>query len=97
MHSSELRNMEIMAQQELEAKKKEEFEHLYNEVLNSSEEGVINIQYNLTYPKEDLLKFLVENKNTLFHGSPNQNIEILEPRQANDRAKDFGNKLSSIG
>ncbi len=41
--------------------------------------------------KIDFLKWLVEKKGFLLHGSNNQNIKMLEPRLANCASKEFGN------
>ncbi|MDP3697262.1 MAG: hypothetical protein Q8R55_04525 [Candidatus Taylorbacteria bacterium] len=84
-------NFESMPIQEQENKQRA-FEILFEGVLQNKSEGIPTIDYNLQYPKEDFLKFLVENKNVLLHGSPNRDLEVLEPRQANDTAKESGNK-----
>ncbi len=42
-------------------------------------------------PKVEFLKWLVTKKGILLHGSNNKEISILEPRQANCTAKEFGN------
>ena len=47
--------------------------------------------------KEEFLKFIVENKNVLLHGSASQDLEVLEPRQANDSVKKSGNKNAVYG
>src|SRR3989344_8015276 len=72
----------------------EAFARLFEETLRKQEAGIPVIEYNLPYPKEDFLKFLVEEKNFLLHGSPNKDLEILEPRQANDGEKTSGNKMA---
>lgn len=73
--------------------KRREFERVLDEALAEKEgEEVPVIEYDLPYPKEEFLKFLVEEKNVLLHGSPNADLEILEPRRANDAAKESGNK-----
>ena len=72
--------------------KRKDFASLFEQSLNNKSESVPVIEYNLLYPKEDFLRFLTEEKNVLLHGSSNRNIEILEPRQANDTVKASGNK-----
>ena len=73
------------------------FGQLFEEILLNKDEAVPVIEYNLPYPKEDFLKFLVENKNVLLHGSSSKNLDSLEPRQANDRVKKSGNKKAVYG
>src|SRR3989344_4477569 len=75
----------------------EAFTKLFEETLRKQEAGVPAVEYNLPYPKEDFLKFLVEEKNVLLHGSPEKEIEIFEPRQANDTEKKSGNKVAVYG
>lgn len=48
------------------------------------------IEYALSYPKHEFLKYLIEEKKVLLHGS-NWNVETLEPRQGNCTSKKFGN------
>ena len=78
-------------------RKREAFSKLFEETLLKKEEGVPVVEYNLPYPKEDFLKFLAEEKNVLLHGSPEKDIEALEPRQANDTVKTSGNKKAVYG
>lgn len=89
-------SLPVQKSQEKESKQKE-FEGLFEYVLQNKSESVPIIEYSLPYPKEDFLKFIVESKNVLLHGSSNANLEILEPRQANDRAKISGNKNAVFG
>jgi len=77
--------------------KQKSFGELFDNTLLDKGGNIPIIEYNLQYPKEDFLKFLVENKNVLLHGSPNKNLEILEIRQANDTAKKSGNKRAVYG
>lgn len=65
------------------------FKKLRQEILKA--DGITEISYLLPYPKHNFLKYLVENGQVLLHGSPEKNIDILEPRQANCRSKKFGN------
>ncbi len=48
-------------------------------------------------PKVEFLKWLVTKKGLLLHGSNNKEINILEPRQANCTAKEFGNLKAVYG
>lgn len=89
-------NFESSPIQEQENKQKA-FEALFESVLKNQGESIPTIEYNLPYPKEEFLKFITENKNVLLHGSANQNLEVLEPRQANDAAKKSGNKNAVYG
>lgn len=72
-----------------------EREFAFAQLLNSFETERDNsngyIEYNLPYPKELFLKYLTEKKSFLLHGS-SQNLDILEPQQANDTHKKSGNK-----
>ena len=45
------------------------------------------IDYSLPYPKWQFLTYLCETKDLVLHGSQNLEIEIVEPRQANDIRK----------
>ncbi|MDP3985867.1 MAG: hypothetical protein Q8P77_00310 [Candidatus Veblenbacteria bacterium] len=85
--------MEGTARQEEEVRRRADFAQLYSNFFEShSKEAIAVIDYNLPYPKEEFLKFLVEEKHLLLHGSSNQNLEVLAPQQTNDGAKEFGNK-----
>lgn len=89
-------NFESFPQQNNEIIEKEHklktFDDLFERTLSEAEmEKVPTIEYHLPYPKEEFLKFLVKEKNCLLHGS-NQNIDVVEPRQANDSSKESGNK-----
>lgn len=74
-------------QQEKEAA----FESLLEKFEHTRDENKGYIRYELPYPKEEFLSFLGQKKNTLFHGS-SERVDVLEPRQARDTAKSFGNK-----
>lgn len=69
-----------------EAEKVEVFEKMWKEL---PEEGGY-IEFKSDFPKHEFLEFLVENKNVVLHGTP-LDLGELEPRQANDKAKKFGN------
>ena len=49
------------------------------------------LDYQLPYPKWQFLSYLCETKELVLHGSQNQDISIVEPRQANDK-KAFSNQ-----
>lgn len=72
-----------------EQEKFQEFDEIFEAAMNS-EDGFI--EYTSMYPKEEFLKYLVENKGVLLHGSNNTEINELEPRQANCASKEFGNQ-----
>lgn len=89
-------NFESFPQQDSEmmekAEKLKSFDDLFEKTLSELEsEAVPTIEYNLPYPKEEFLDFLVREKNCLLHGSA-MNFDVVEPRQANDAAKQAGNK-----
>ncbi len=77
--------------------KRKAFANLFEQTLLKKSETIPVVEYNLPYPKEDFLKFLTEEKNVLLHGSSNGDIEIVEPRQANDTVKTSGNKKAIYG
>ncbi len=66
----------------------------YSEIWNRLEntELIDDGEFTEEYPKHDFLKWAVEEKNVLLHGSNNDNISHLEPRLANCTSKEFGNK-----
>lgn len=67
--------------------KEELFEQMYEAALKQG--GLV--AYQASYPKHEFLAFLVREKGVLLHGSNNQDITELEPRQANCQSKKFGN------
>ena len=56
------------------------FNQLWTHFLESSKGDFL--EYNSTYSKYDFLRYLVDHKEVVLHGSPNFDIEVLEPRQA---------------
>ena len=72
--------------------KQKVFKDLFDHTLLASGDSVPAIEYKLPYPKEDFLRFLVSENGVLLHGSSNRDMEVLEPKQANDSAKMSGNK-----
>jgi len=73
---------------ELSPEKKIAFEDLYN----STSAGCL-IDYRLPYPKWQYLSYLCETKELVLHGSQDQNISEVEPRQAND-IKEFSDQCA---
>lgn len=69
------------------------FEALYQEIINA--EDVFTVEAMEGFSKVEFLKFLADKGEFLFHGTNPTEIEELEPRQANCRAKNFGN-LSAV-
>jgi len=49
------------------------------------------LDYDLPYPKWQFLTYLCESRELVFHGSQNQGVDAVEPRQANDM-KAFSNQ-----
>lgn len=72
--------------------KLKDFSELIDRTLQGGGKSIPLIEYNLPYPKEDFLRFLATERNVLLHGSSNLDLEMLEPKQANDREKSSGNK-----
>jgi len=62
------------------------FEELWQSVLDRPDGRVL--EYNLSYPKWQFLSFLGSHKDVVLHGTANQEIEVVEPRQALD-VKEF--------
>ncbi len=73
------------------------FNELFERTIQNEDKEIPTIEYNLPYPKEDFLRFIVAKKNVLLHGSSNREIKIIEPRQANDGSKKSGNKNAIYG
>lgn len=71
-----------------EQSKEEQFNALIERSLSVGEGW---IEYDLPFPKSDLLTHLISH-GYLLHGSGNDSVEEFEPRQANDSVKEFGNK-----
>jgi len=65
------------------------FEKLYRKQIKPARDNFI--EYDLAYPKHEFLKFLVEEKGLLLHGSNNRVIGTLIPIKANCGEKKFGN------
>lgn len=63
-----------------EAKRNAAFCHLWTHFLDSSKGSFI--EYDCSYSKYEFLRYLVDHREVVLHGSPNFKIEILEPRQA---------------
>jgi hypothetical protein len=69
------------------------FEEIYESLLQNGTEKFTVLGEGV--PKVDFFRWLVEKKGLLLHGSNNQEIIELEPRQANCTSKAFGN-LSAV-
>ena len=64
--------------------KQKSFIELIERTLQDKGDNIPTVKYDLPYPKEEFLEFIVANKNVLLHGSPHGDVGIMEPRQAND-------------
>lgn len=62
----------------------------FEELWNTTPQGSL-IDFQLPYPKWEFLSYLCETKELVLHGSQNPEIEVVEPRQAND-VKNFSNQ-----
>ena len=60
-----------------------------NMLMGSGADGFIELSEGVS--KIDFLKWLLKEKGFLLHGSNNQEIDTLQPRQANCASKEFGN------
>jgi len=58
------------------------FEDLWQNILDNPDGRAL--EYGLPYPKWQFLSFLGAHKDVALHGTANQGIELLEPRQALD-------------
>jgi len=55
------------------------------------------IEFEGDYTKREFLEYIVKNHDVILHGSNNQGILELEPRQANDTKKISGNRIGVYG
>jgi len=62
----------------------------FENLLVSTSSGDV-VDYSLAFPKWQFLSYICETKNLVLHGSQNLEIEVVEPRQAND-IKAFSNQ-----
>ena len=67
------------------------FEGLYERTIASGQGS--DIEYDLSYPKHEFLRFLVEFKGLLMHGSNNADIEVMNPVRFSTDAGAPGNVL----
>lgn len=56
----------------------------FNKLLQTTPIGAF-IDYSLPFPKWQFLSYLCETKDLVLHGSQNLEIELVEPKQANDK------------
>jgi HEAT repeat protein len=61
------------------AEKRSAFETLYHAALARSDGGVPTIEYTLPYPRHEFLRYLVEKKRLLLHGTDRRDLEVLQP------------------
>lgn len=64
----------------------------FENLLGSTTSGDV-VGYSLPFPKWQFLSYICETKNLVLHGSQNLEIEVVEPRQAND-LKAFSNQTA---
>lgn len=70
-----------------------EHEHFQRVLQHIQENPGTYVEYLPGFPKHKLLQFLLEN-NYLLHGTSIEEVEMLEPRQANDASKKSGNQTA---
>ena len=63
-----------------EANREAAFDQLWTHFLESPKGGFV--EYDCSYAKYEFLRYLVDHREVVLHGSPNFNIEVLEPRKA---------------
>ena len=70
----------------LNSQKVEAFEHLFLEAQRLGPD--VFVDYNITYPKHEFLRYLVDRKQILLHGSNYPNLKVLVPirRSTDSRA-----------
>jgi hypothetical protein len=78
---------------DLSSEKAQSFDDLYNQMAAVPGQ---TIDYSLPYPKWQFLCYLGEAHDVVFHGSQNNEISILEPRQPKD-IQEFSNQLAIYG
>jgi hypothetical protein len=76
----------------LDSHKIEVFEHLYLETRRLGSAAFID--YNIAYPKHEFLRYLIERKRVLLHGSNNPNLKILLPVRFSTDARAAMNRQS---
>lgn len=86
--------METLKTPENQESKNEAFTKLFEESVQKHKDF---IEYDLPYPKQDFLKYLVENQNVLLHGTNWKGVDELVPMPANCQAKEFGNQNAVFG
>jgi hypothetical protein len=64
----------------------------FDNLLQSTSIGDV-IDYSLPFPKWQFLSYICETKNLVLHGSQNLGINLVEPRQANDK-RAFSNQFA---
>lgn len=73
----------------LDQSKMNSFEQLYQETLARGKGQ--EVQYNLSHPKHEFLRYLVEHKGLLLHGSGKSDIDVLKPFRYGMDAAEHGN------
>lgn len=64
----------------------------FDKLLQTTPNAVF-IDYSLPFPKWQFLSYLCETKDLVLHGSQNLEIELVEPKQANDK-RAYSNQLA---
>jgi hypothetical protein len=73
----------------LDDAKRTAFEALYQETLVKG--PVSTVDYRLPYPKHEFLRYLVEHRGVLVHGSRHDDLDILKPLRWSTDGADSGN------
>jgi hypothetical protein len=66
----------------LSDEKREAFEQVFRSMLEGSSGSAVN--YGCPYPKWEYLRYLVQEKDIVLHGSNRKDIEVLEPKEQTD-------------
>ncbi len=72
------------------AEKRSAFEALYLATLARSDGGVPTIEYTLPYPRHEFLRYLVEEKRLLLHGTNRMDLEVLRPLRRSSGTNSVG-------
>ncbi|MFN8490502.1 MAG: HEAT repeat domain-containing protein [Caldilineaceae bacterium] len=73
----------------LDTNKKAAFERLYQTTLAQGRGSAVD--YTLSYPKHEFLRYLVEEKGVMIHGSGKADIDVLKPLRYGIDGADSGN------
>ena len=74
----------------VDEKQRVAFDHLFDAAQQSGSNTLID--YNLPYPKSDFLNYLCDWRGLVVHGSPNPDLDVLQPIRKSGDDNEFGNR-----